>query len=361
MSDGAGTRVYRAEVGNPIVVAAWLRLTAQGALLSPFDHPVWAASLAEVAGLAPTLRVLVATDSLDRILGLLPLEWSRAGRGPTVVTAPGGRWLAADAVDVIALPEHREAVAAAVTAHLSVTRDWDLIDLDSLRPDGALAAALWQLGPAMLLPAESVRSPYVDLSAGRDGLPWSRNLRQQVGRGLRAAASAGGGLEVATDPARVVALLDVLMALHVERFGDTSAVFATPERQQFHRNVAHRLAGEGAARIYRLEGGHPIGDAALLYAFRLGNRLFYYAMGMAPQVNGSPGRTVLGAAILAAADEGLSEFDLLRGSHDFKLRFSSGIRANVSVRLLRPSIGGLAFVARRIPRRARNLVRRRGS
>ncbi len=361
MSDGVGMCVYREEVGDPAVLAAWSRLIGQGALHSPFDNPVWARSLTEVAGLAPTLQVLVITDASDGILGLLPLEWPPAGRGPRMITAPGGRWLAADAVDVIALPRHREAVAAAVVTHLAATRDWDVIDLDSLRPDGALAAALWRLAPALLLPTEPVLAPYVDLSAGRDGLAWSRNLRQQVGRGLRAAEGAGGGLEVATDPDRVVALLDVLMALHVERFGVTSRVFATAERRQFHRIVAQRLAGQGAARIYRLDQGREGEDAALLYAFALNDRLFYYALGMAPGLGGSPGRTVLGAAILAAADEGLREFDLLRGSHDFKLRFSSGTRANVSVRLLRPSVGGLRFAAQRIPRRALVLLRRRGS
>lgn len=358
MSDGASTRVYSAQVGDPALDAAWSHLTERGALLSPFDHPAWAVSLAEVPGLAPTLRVLVVADGSDHVLGLLPLEWSRVGRGPRVITAPGGRWLAADAVDVIAWPEHREAAAAAIAAHLADAQDWDLLDIDSLQRDGALAATLWRLGPAMLLPTQPVMSPYVDLSTGRDGLAWSRNLRQQIGRALRAAESAGGGLEVATDPDRVVALLDVLMTLHVERFGEASAVFATPGRQQLHRLVAHRLAHQGAARIYRLDGGRSAKDAALLYAFRLGDRLFYYAMGMAPGVGGSPGRTVLGAAILSAADEGITEFDLLRGSHDFKLRFSSGTRANVSVRLLRPRLGGLRFVAQRIPGRVRAGLRR---
>jgi CelD/BcsL family acetyltransferase involved in cellulose biosynthesis len=135
------------------------------------------------------------------------------------------------------------------------------------------------------------------------------------------------------------------MRLHVERFGSRSAVFATTARRSFHLAAARRFAERGLARIYALEvAGH---DAALLYALQHGTRLYYYSMGMRADLGGSPGRTVLGQALLQAAAEGFTEFDLLRGDHDFKLRFSSGVRADAHTRLLRPTTAaGLALAGR---------------
>ena len=191
-------------------------------------------------------------------------------------------------------------------------------------------------------------SPTLDLRPREPALLLpSRNLRQQVSRGLRVAEREGGGLQVCTSPDDVTAALRVLMDLHNRRFGERSAVFATPERQRFHIDVAGRLAEDGLARVYRLRVGEE--DAALLYALRLGGTLYYYSMGMQADLGSSPGRTLLGQVALAAAAEGLDEFDLLRGEHGFKLRFASGTHEDLHRRLLRPSPRVLPVLARRVP------------
>jgi CelD/BcsL family acetyltransferase involved in cellulose biosynthesis len=89
------------------------------------------------------------------------------------------------------------------------------------------------------------------------------------------------------------------------------------------------------ARIYQIRAEGR--SAALLYAFQTGSTHFFYTMGMDPSAGLSPGRTVLGQAILTAAREGAAEFDLLRGEHDYKMRFASGVRENLRIRLVRPT------------------------
>lgn len=345
-------RVHRAGLGDPALKAAWGRLETAGALRTPFEAAAFYSSLHDVPGLSARVQVLVVTDADDGVVGLLPLEWPDGPARLRTVSTPAAGWLAPDHLDVIAVPAQRPAVAGAVVRHLCRRPDWDLLDLHSLRSTGALAAALGAARPVLRLSTEPVRCPYLDLRGGPEGLPWSRNLRQQVARGRRAAERAGGGFEVVDEPDRVVALLEVLMTLHVARFGTSSQAFSTPSRREFHRLAAGRLAAAGRARIYRLTVTDR--DAGLLYAFTNGHGLYYYAMGIRPEVGGSPGLTVLGQTALAAAKEGLREFDLLRGDHEFKLRFSSGVRDNPSRRLLRPTVQALRFAVVKTAGRIRN-------
>jgi CelD/BcsL family acetyltransferase involved in cellulose biosynthesis len=332
--------------GDAAVLAAWQDLQADGAVRSPFLTWQWAAAFGAVPAVAAEVRVLRVVDG-GRTLGLLPVETWRDPTGLRALGPAGGRWLGPDHLDVVARDADRDAVATAVVRHLTRTRGWDLLDLEGIT--GALAVATARSGPrALRLPDRAVVSPTLDLRPREPALLLpSRNLRQQVSRGLRVAEREGGGLQVCTSPDDVTAALRVLMDLHNTRFGERSAVFATPDRRRFHLEVAGRLAEDGLARVYRLRVGEK--DAALLYALRLGGTLYYYSMGMQPDLGSSPGRTLLGQVALAAAAEGLDEFDLLRGEHGFKLRFASGTQEDLHRRLLRPSPRVLPVLARRAP------------
>lgn len=337
---------------SPEVLAGWRAMQSAGHVRSPFLTWQWATALAAVPEVSAALRVLQVTDGA-RTVGLLPVEHWRRSDGLRVLGLAGGEWLGPDHVDVVAAPADRASVATAVARHLVRLTSWDLLDFEGLSRDGALVSALASLRPPRVLRLHDreVTAPYVDLGE-RDpaALLPRRNLRQQVGRGLRMAQRSGGGLSVSTQPSEVLAHLPTLMRLHDERFQGVSQVFATPERRRFHMEAAGRLAEHRMARIYRLEVDGQ--DAALLYALGLGDRLYYYSMGMRPEVGLSPGRTLLGQVVLAAAAEGFAEFDLLRGDHEFKLRFASGSRSDLHLRLLRPTPNVLREMARRLPARA---------
>jgi CelD/BcsL family acetyltransferase involved in cellulose biosynthesis len=79
---------------------------------------------------------------------------------------------------------------------------------------------------------------------------------------------------------------------------------------------------------------------------------------MRPGVFSSPGRTLLGLVAMAAAEDGLDELDLLRGDHEYKERFASGVRSDLRIRLVKatPAVGAAA--ARRLPAGLTLLVER---
>jgi CelD/BcsL family acetyltransferase involved in cellulose biosynthesis len=340
----------------PGLLDHWRALVPEGGGSSPFLSWQWAAALAAVPAVSASMQVLLVVQE-ERVLGLFPVEHWRDRAGLRVLGAAGGQWLGPDHLDVVAAPADRAAVAAAVVGHVGAG-SWDLLDLEGLSADGALSAALGRLrAPRFLrLPDREVPGPYVDLRPREPALLLpSRNLRQQVTRGGRAAESAGGGLRVDALPFEVVERLQDLMTLHQQRYAGVSQIFASGDRRQFHVEAARRLAGSGLARIYRLEVEGR--DAALLYALKAGDTLHYYSMGIRPELAPSPGRTLLGQCLLSAAQEGLTELDLLRGEHDFKMRFASGVRVDLHVRIMRPTARSLRSIAGRAAARLGDRMR----
>lgn len=341
-----------------MVRATWLALQAAGCVETPFLTYEWFSGFADCPSLAKDVRVLVVLSD-GRPAGLWPAEWTRGPGGLRRISVPGGRWLAPDHLDVVALPGCRSEVSVAVLQHLAGSRDWDVLELDGLSSSGSLARSIAAWVPRLrsipLAPKRTV-VPYVSLVGQNDQqLIPSRNLRQQVRRGLRIAEGNGGTFAVVEGPRRVSEFLTRMMQLHNARFGASSAVFATPARRDFHQLVAGRMAGAGMARTYVLTtGAEPV---AILYALVLGGTAYYYSMGIVPDAALSPGRTVLGQAILSAARGGLQEFDLLRGDHPFKERFANGHREDVSIRAARPSLPVMFEGSRRVAATARRWLR----
>jgi CelD/BcsL family acetyltransferase involved in cellulose biosynthesis len=314
---------------------------------NPFSSWPWLLSFADTPGLDADIHVITVRLG-SSLLGALPVELAPGPGRLRVVRVPGHEWLSPDHLDVVAETGQDETVANAIVGHLARDASIEVIDFDGLAATGALALALARLGPPRFLPigGEEAMAPFVDLDGSEPAI-YRSSLRQQVGRGLRRAERAGGGLEVLTDPDSVEAALGRLMRLHNRRFDGMSHVFATEARCRFHRLAARRLAQRGMARIYRLAAGRH--DAALLYAFVSAGTVSYYAMGFDADAGLSPGRTILGLAIESAKAEGFREFDLLRGDHAFKQRFATGVRKEAHLRLVRLSARSAPELGRLLP------------
>lgn len=344
MSRRGEPRVRQLRLTDPAVWTAWRRLQDGNGVPTPFLTWQWSSGVLAEPATARGTTVWVVEEQ-GAVTGLFPVERAVVN-GLRTLGPAGWRWLTPDHLDVVATACHRDGVARAVARGLLECRGADVIDLDGLAADGALAAAL--AGPrrahlrrrAVRLQPETITVPY--LSLVQAPVLRSASLRSQVGRGLRAAQRAGGGFEVVSDPDTVVVLLEEMMRLHVARFAAASEVFATESRRQAHRVAAAQLAADGLARVYRL---HADGvDTALLYALLHEKTVAYYSAGLRAEVSLSPGRTLLGMVALSAAEEGLEELDLLRGDHEYKARFASASRDDVRLRLAKvtPRAAGAA-------------------
>jgi CelD/BcsL family acetyltransferase involved in cellulose biosynthesis len=315
---------------DPAVAVAWRRLQGAGGVPTPFLSWEWCSALRDVPEVSRDVVVVVVRTE-ERVVGLLPLERVRDARGLTVVGVAGRTWLGPDHSDVVAAPADRAAVAAAVLARLARDPSWHELDLDGLASGGALAGAVDAVfrAPRFVVRSDAVPVAYVPL----DGEIVSNHARKQVRKELRRAEAVGGGFSVVTDPARFPPLLEEMMRLHAERFGDRSRVFATPARRRFHQLAAQRLGAAGCVRVNRLQVGAV--DAAITYHLVWGDRVLFYSGGLRTDHGRTPGFSVRVSAMLAAAADGLTEADLLRGDHGYKDRFASVVRDDVRRRVTR--------------------------
>jgi CelD/BcsL family acetyltransferase involved in cellulose biosynthesis len=346
-------RVHRVRLTDPDLEAAWRALQDAGHVDTPFLSWEWASALRDVPELVSDAGVLVARRD-GEVVGLLPLERTRID-GRRVLGVIGWYWVGPDHTDVIAAPADRAEVARAMLAELARTPGWDVLDLDGLHPGGALAAAVDRAFPRprfVVRPDEELPIAFVPL----DGEILSGHGRKQVRKEIRRAEAGGGAFRVATDPGELPELLDRMMDLHVARFGDRSRVFATPARRRFHHLAAARLAAAGLVRVHELRvGPDPADAAAITYTLAWRGSLLFYSGGLRTDIGMTPGFSVRAQAMLAAAEAGFAEVDMLRGDHGYKERFRAEVRPDVRRRVARVNAGLVRMVA---ARGARGLVER---
>jgi CelD/BcsL family acetyltransferase involved in cellulose biosynthesis len=196
----------------------------------------------------------------------------------------------------------------------------------------------------------SEASPVIQI----EGLDWttylasrSSNFREQVRRRKRQLERLGAQYRLA-DAGSLEADLDTLFALHRARWGTSSTTFSRCEA--FHRDFASSALKRGWLRLWMLEVD---GDAvAATYGFRFGPSESYYQSGRSTKWNRfSPGLVLLGHAVRAAMEDGLSEFRLLRGGEPHKSRFTDEGLTLVSLAVGRTARGRAAIAAaRHMPR-----------
>jgi CelD/BcsL family acetyltransferase involved in cellulose biosynthesis len=347
-------RVTRVRLTDPALEAAWTRLQAAGHVGSPFLSWQWVSALRDVPEVSDDIGVLVCRRGAE-VVGLLPLERARLD-GRRVLGIAGWYWVGPDHTDVVAAPADRAEVAGAVLQELARTPGWDVLDLDGLAPDGALAAAVdevFGLPRFVVRPTEELPIAYVDLA----GEILSGHGRKQIRKELRKAEAAGGGFSVVTDPGEFPTLLDAMMDLHIARFGDRSRVFATPQRRRFHQLAAARLGEAGMVRMHRLAVGDE--PAAITYTLVWDGSVLFYSGGLRTDIGMTPGFSVRGAAMLAAAEAGYAVADLMRGDHGYKERFRADVRPDVRRRVARVNAGLARSAAVRAGRAAVGRVRGR--
>ncbi|MCO1658083.1 GNAT family N-acetyltransferase [Pseudonocardia humida] len=346
-------RVHRVRLTDPDLGPAWRRLQEAGHVDTPFLSWQWASALRDVPELTADMGVLVCRRGSE-VVGLLPLERTRLD-GRRVLGIAGWYWVGPDHTDVVAAPADRAEVAAAMLAELARTPGWDVLDLDGLNPDGALAAAVdgaFARPRFVVRPTEELPISYVPL----DGEILSNHGRKQVRKEIRRAEAGGGAFSLVTDPDRFPALLERMMDLHVARFGDRSRVFATPARRRFHQIAAARLGDAGLVRVHELRvGPEPADAAAITYTLAWRGALLFYSGGLRTDIGMTPGFSVRAQAMLAAAEDGFGEVDLLRGDHGYKERFRAEVRSDVRRRVARVNAGLVRMV---VTRGARALAER---
>jgi CelD/BcsL family acetyltransferase involved in cellulose biosynthesis len=260
-------------------------------------------------------RVVACRDGADTV-ALLPLYvWSRRpvrvgrfiGHGPAdqlgPISASSGGTIAAEALLRAVEHVHVDLVLAELLPGREDWRD--------------------RLGERPLL-VES--SPTISLEGGWNAYLERRsaNLRQQIRRRERRLDRRHAiRFRLAATPDRLEDDLTLLFALHRLRWGREQSAFERFER--FHREFARVALERGWLRLWFLEVDER--PAAAWYGFRFSGVESYYQAGRDPRLrDASVGFILLTHSIREAAQDGMTEYRLLRGAESFKQRLADGDR-----------------------------------
>jgi CelD/BcsL family acetyltransferase involved in cellulose biosynthesis len=303
----------------------------------------WLALVAET----DELRVALARDAKSGdLVGFVPFVLrARPASGPacwrelvlagTTVTAP-------DHLDCVAKPGWETLVADAVREWLTSprpARSWDIVRLDGITPDSALARGVLEASPRWATAAWHIVCPYVPLPRTweifENGLAtnFRRNLRRRL-RKLEAEGGAPVSFETADDPEAARHGLRQLFRLHQEvreRTGGGGA-FDTDDKRRFYEEVATRFVERGWLRLHSLR----VGDRALAVAlcFHFGGKSWYYQTGYDAAWHAyGPGYLITRHAIQCAIKDQAHELDLLRGEHSYKYEWNAKRRSVLKLRV----------------------------
>ena len=332
------------------LAASWEALVDPGHPGASFRSWAWISAWWKSFSLGREPFVLVARQA-GAIVGLLPLCAERSPLGGRRLLFIGEGIVGSDYLGVVCRRADEERLAAAFARHLG-HEPFDELCLDGILRGDALLPALEGVLPASRSEVEPrYKCPHVTLAGDFErylrtlpdgtGPQWKRRLRWLEKR-------PGFAIERLTDPAALVPGLDALFELHHKRWAIEGGSDAIDSRdvEAFHRLAGHALAERGLARLYLLQvEGAP---RAALYGFAHGDRFAFYQAGYDPEWRQrSVGTVLLGHVVEECFAEGRSEYDFLRGSEPYKLKWANGWRETVRLRARDASLRALVHDAGR--------------
>ena len=299
--------------------SVWWTLFARVPTATPFAAPAWLLPWWRI--FAPGELFTVAIWHDDALVGLAPLYREDGAYGRRLL--PLGIGLT-DALDILLDPDHAGSAAAELGR---VLRDeqarFDCWSAEEAPPGAAVLAMSDPVGWRSALTRQSA-CPVLALPTSA---PWQHALPSLKRRKLRMAqnrvARRGWSLTAAT-PATLPDDLAHLFRLHGERWesrGETGVLASTLVRR-FHEAAAPALLAANLLRpiTLRIEGV----AAGIYYGLQHGPVSYAYLGGFDPDFAfESPGTLVIGAAIEAAAQDGVRHFNFLRGQEAYKYEWGA--------------------------------------
>ncbi|MGX7877477.1 GNAT family N-acetyltransferase [Mesorhizobium sp. ORM6] len=288
----------------------WWPLWTQCASATPFQSPAWL--LPWWRTFAPGDLSAIAVWSGNDLVGLAPLYLERHASGSRLL--PIGISLS-DYLDVLCLPELKEAVGTAI-AETVLSLEWVQWILPNL-PAEAVSLDLVLPGIEESLSTGHAACPVLALSGGETitgSVPARR--RRQLRRALRAAQRRGRVTITRAETAPGM-FLGHLIRLHKARWAGQGGGVLTQSTVEFHRDALPRLAARHLARCWVVEIDGAVVGA--YYGFHHRSRAYAYLGGFDPAyAQESPGAILIGKAIAEAVQEDAREFDFLRGRESYK-------------------------------------------
>jgi CelD/BcsL family acetyltransferase involved in cellulose biosynthesis len=311
------------------------------------------------------LHVAVVRDD-EGVVALAPLYEDRAGVGPLRGTTL--RQIGYDAGDYggILLVRRPDEAVDALLAHLAGALRGSVgsVALSRLPSDsvalGSLRAGLSRQSgvvAAEAVPPDAV-CPYIDVSDGYDIVKPLRKNR--VPQRLRRLEEKYDVVFTYHSGATLEQGIEWLVELHRVRWADRTEEFqgllADPSSAAFLSDAIRAIDGarpEWLRLLTLTADGDPV---AVRLDFEMAGRVYMLKNAIDPHFNAfGPGHITHARVLEDGMARGVTEFDFLRGDHEYKRKWANGERHLVALTLTRPGVlgrmaEGRARIARRLAR-----------
>lgn len=284
---------------------------------------------------------IVSAVQDGRLAGIAPLfRAEHDGRSALLLL---GSIEVSDYLDFIVRPTDLNGFLAGLLPFLAQQLPgWQALDLYNLLDSSPSLGALQQAAAAQgwrFANQQLQHSPYIPLPgdwetylAGID-----KKQRHEIRRKMRRAEEAGSPIDwsVTTEPGALDADIETFLAL-MEQDAEKAA-FLTPAMRQHMRNTMRCAFAAGCLQLAFL---NIAGKRAAAYLnFHYIDRLWIYNSGLDRSFSEySPGWVLLGDLLKWANENGIREFDFMRGDEEYKYRFGAVDRFVLRATLLRETV-----------------------
>lgn len=319
----------------------------------------WVSNWLDVYVSNDALLTLVVLDG-DRLVAIAPLhveiECPVQGLSVKVLRFVGSGEACADHVDMIVAGAGPEGPAKAIWDELfgPLGAEWDVFEYYDAPADSPVVEAFRKFARSdrRCTRTEFVRHsicPYLSLPKSWDDYlkQCSGTRRYTITYSMKKLSEQGHLEKRACErPEELAEHMGTFISLHQESWVERGkpGSFASERLKRFHLRVAEDFLTRGVLflRSFFLDGT-PI---ASFYGFEYGGKLYYYLLGarVNPVKRVKTGTAVLGHCIEEAIAKGCREFDFLRGSEEYKYRWTSAERRNPQIRFYNRSGRALAFL-----------------
>ncbi|MCY4576191.1 MAG: GNAT family N-acetyltransferase [Chloroflexi bacterium] len=300
------------------VAAEWPNLFSRSTTQSIFLSLPWQTAWAvNCCGSTEEHPVLTVRDDADGSLhGVAPLNHDK-----DAVTF-GLDYNVTDYQDILSIPGEEEAVWDAILEH-GVAAGWASIELIGLRDDSPSTQILESRAAEYGWRADrSVWdvSPYVELPDSWDAhvQSLSKKDRHELRRKLRRLEASGEAEYRVYDKEHdeLPDALDDFVSL-MGKSSEAKSDFLTPERRSFLETLTKTMADADSLQLAFLDvGGKPV---SATMSFLEGDRLLLYNSGYDPEYRHlSVGLLLKAYGLRGAIEQGLREYDFLRGNEPYK-------------------------------------------
>jgi CelD/BcsL family acetyltransferase involved in cellulose biosynthesis len=274
--------------------------------------------------------VLLLAEHDDRILGIAPMMYTvyrmfglRRGKIEFISTEQ------ADYNDFILTDKNEESIMLFLEYLNNLPEKWDCLDLIDIPQE---ANSLGQLRSVSKNLAKVHVCPYIRLPKSYDA--FLRSLDYKKRKNLRRASRA---LEKdsrvdfvdCSGTQSFAEGMESFFELHQKRWESKGypGVFGDQRLRRFHVDIARSFAEKGWLGLFLLRVfGRPV---AAHYGFKYRSKFYSYLTGFDPRYSKYGVGSVLAAKIVAnCIQDGLVEFDFLRGAEEYKERWNTTARWN---------------------------------